>query len=41
MCEHVGVTESLISRNRPGREQDGEQEEDEESRGVGGEEKQR
>lgn len=28
VCERVGVTESLISGNRPGREQGGEQEED-------------
>lgn len=27
-CERVGVTESLISGNRPGREQGGEQEEE-------------
>lgn len=35
MCVRVGVTESLISGNRPGREQGGEQEEEEDVAGVG------
>lgn len=34
VSERVGVTESLISGNRPGREQGGEQEEDVEGGGL-------